>query len=108
MDKEKKKLDKSKLIAYTLDGILTINAIKDVVIGIKAHDIKGKSDGTSENKVGYEDINTRFNTKVHTNNFIVLHIKRRMYNDITALTNKLNKCKNEGISVSYLTLSYQY
>lgn len=100
MDKEKKKLDKSKLIAYTLDGILTINAIKDVVIGIKAHDIKGKSDGTSENKVGYEDINTRFNTKVHTNNFVVLHIKRRMYNDITALTNKLNKCKNEGISVS--------
>lgn len=100
MDKEKKKLDKSKLIAYTLDGILTINAIKDVVIGIKAHDIKGKSDGTSENKVGYEDINTRFNTKVHTNNFVVLHIKRRMYNDITALTNKLNKCKNDGISVS--------
>lgn len=100
MDKEKKKLDKSKLIAYTLDGILTINAIKDVVIGIKAHDIKGKSDGTSENKIGYENINTRFNTKVHTNNFVVLHIKRRMYNDITALTNKLNKCKNEGISVS--------
>ncbi len=100
MENESKKKTKNKVILYTVGGALTVNLVKDVVLGIKDSSIRGKSDASHENTVGYENINTRFNTKVHVNNFVVLHIKRKEYNDITALTNKLNKCKNEGISVS--------
>ena len=100
MENESKKKIKNKVILYTVGGVLTANLVKDVVLGIKDSSIRGKSDASHENTVGYENINTRFNTKVHVNNFVVLHIKRKEYNDITALTNKLNKCKNEGISVS--------
>ena len=100
MENESKKKIKNKVILYTVGGVLTANLVKDVVLGIKDSSIRGKSDASHENSVGYENINTRFNTKVHINNFVVLHIKRKEYNDITALTNKLNKCKNEGISVS--------
>ena len=100
MENESKKKIKNKVILYTVGEVLTANLVKDVVLGIKDSSIRGKSDASHENSVGYENINTRFNTKVHVNNFVVLHIKRKEYNDITALTNKLNKCKNEGISVS--------
>ena len=100
MENESKKKIKNKVILYTVGGVLTANLVKDVVLGIKDFSIRGKSDASHENSTGYENINTRFNTKVHVNNFVVLHIKRKEYNDITALTNKLNKCKNEGISVS--------
>lgn len=100
MENESKKKIKNKVILYTVGGVLTANLVKDVVLGIEDSSIRGKSDASHENTVGYENINTRFNTKVHVNNFVVLHIKRKEYNDITALTNKLNKCKNEGISVS--------
>ena len=100
MENESKKKIKNKVILYTVGGVLTANLVKDVVLGIKDSSIRGKSDASHENSTGYENINTRFNTKVHVNNFVVLHIKRKEYNDITALTNKLNKCKNEGISVS--------
>ena len=100
MENESKKKIKNKVILYTVGGALTANLVKDVVLGIKDSSIRGKSDASHENSVGYENINTRFNTKVNVNNFVVLHIKRKEYNDITALTNKLNKCKNEGISVS--------
>lgn len=100
MENESKKKIKNKVILYTVGGVLTANLVKDIVLGIKDSSIRGKSDASHENSVGYENINTRFNTKVHINNFVVLHIKRKEYNDITALTNKLNKCKNEGISVS--------
>lgn len=100
MENESKKKIKNKVILYTVGGALTANLVKDVVLGIKDSSIRGKSDASHENTVGYENINTRFNTKVHVNNFVVLHIKRKEFNDITALTNKLNKCKNEGISVS--------
>lgn len=100
MENESKKKIKNKVILYTVGGALTANLVKDVVLGIKDSNIRGRSDASHENSVGYENINTRFNTKVHVNNFVVLHVKRKEYNDITALTNKLNKCKNEGISVS--------
>lgn len=96
MEKE----DKKKIILYTVGGILTANAVKDVYLGIKDASIKGKRDFSDENTIGYENINTRFNTKVHTNNFVVLRVKRGSLNDITALTDKLNKCRNENISVS--------
>ena len=73
MEKE----DKKKIILYTVGGILTANAVKDVYLGIKDANIKGKRDFSDENTIGYENINTRFNTKVHTNNFVVLRVKRR-------------------------------
>lgn len=96
MEKEKK----NKILLYSVGGILTANLVRDVVVGIKDETMKGKTDATLENTIGYENINTRFNTKVHTNNFVVLHIKRKEFNDITAISNKLNKCRDEGISVT--------
>lgn len=94
------KKEKKKIILYTVGGVLTANLVRDVVLGIKAANIKGKSDATKENTIGYENIDTRFNTKVHTNNFVVLHVKKQGLNDITALSDKLNKCRDEGISVT--------
>ena len=77
MENESKKKIKNKVILYTVGGVLTANLIKDIVLGIKDSSIRGKSDASHENSVGYENINTRFNTKVHVNNFVVLHIKRK-------------------------------
>lgn len=94
------KKEKKKIILYTVGGVLTANLVYDVGLGIKDANIKGKSDATKENTIGYENIDTRFNTKVHTNNFVVLHVKKQGLNDITALSDKLNKCRDEGISVT--------
>ena len=73
MENESKKKIKNKVILYTVGEVLTANLVKDVVLGIKDSSIRGKSDASHENSVGYENINTRFNTKVHVNNFVVLH-----------------------------------
>lgn len=56
-------------------------------------------DGTGENLVGYENIGINYNTEVHTNNFVILHVSTSKYNDISAMREKLEKCNELDISV---------
>ena len=66
---------------------------------IKTNNVEKTTDGTAENTVGYENIKLRYNTEVHNNNFVILHVSADKFNDITALREKLGKCDELGISV---------
>lgn len=56
-------------------------------------------DNTKENTVGFENIGIKYNTEVHSNNFVMLHVSTSDFNDITAMREKLDKCEELGISV---------
>lgn len=56
-------------------------------------------DESKENTVGYENIGIKYNTQVHSNNFVILHVSTSDFNDITAVKDKLDKCEELGISV---------
>lgn len=86
-------LEKVLLGVYTPVQLLKIGA------ATKAKVVESKEDGTKENTVGYENINIHYNTEVHSNNFVILHVSTSDYNDITAMREKLEKCEELGISV---------
>lgn len=103
MDNKKENLKnnkKAKALTALLIGAATLNTIKDGSDLIKSKITEGKEDKSGENKVGHEGYNTRFNTEVHSNNFVVLHISDKTINDITNLRKTLNQCKDRNISVS--------
>ena len=78
----------------------TSNALSDVARYIISCNVERTTDGTPENTVGYEGYNIRFNTRIHSNNFVVLHVSEKTFNDITGLRDTLNQCKDKKISVS--------
>ena len=92
--------NKTKAIGILLGTAATANTINDVRQLITSSIVAKTEDGTEENTIGYEGYNTRFNTKVHSNNFVVLHVSEKTFNDITGLRNTLNECKDRNISVS--------
>lgn len=55
-------------------------------------------DSTDENTIGYENIGIRYNTKVHPNNFVLLHLSSNG-NDLSYLQKQLEKCNELDISV---------
>lgn len=55
---------------------------------------------TLENEVGYDDISVIYNNKVYSNDFVVLHISNKDFQDISLLRAKLKKCNDASISVS--------
>ena len=74
MDNKKENLKnnkKAKALTALLIGAATLNTIKDGSDLIKSKITEGKEDKSGENKVGHEGYNTRFNTEVHSNNFVV-------------------------------------
>ena len=82
-------LEKVLLGVYTPVQLLKIGA------ATKAKVVESKEDGTKENTVGYENINIHYNTEVHSNNFVILHVSTSDYNDITAIEN------TDGVNVWY-------
>ena len=96
MEKDKKKFSK---LAKILFGIATPFQLGKFITIAKSKEVESKSDGTPENTVGYENINIRYNTEVHENNFVILHVSTSQFNDITAMRDKLDKCADLGISV---------
>lgn len=96
----KKKKTSKKAIGIVLGAAATANAISDVTRYIISSRVERTTDGTPENTVGFEGYNNRFNTKVHSNNFVVLHVSEKTFNDITGLRDTLNQCKDKKISVS--------
>ena len=83
-----------------LGAAATSNALSDVARYIISCNVERTTDGTPENTVGYEGYNIRFNTRIHSNNFVVLHVSEKTINDITGLRDTLNQCKDKKISVS--------
>lgn len=99
-ENKRRKSNKTKAIGILLGTAATANTINDVRQLITSSIVAKTEDGTEENTIGYEGYNTRFNTKVHSNNFVVLHVSEKTFNDITGLRNTLNECKDRNISVS--------
>ena len=99
-NENKKSRNGKKAVGIILGAAATANAVADVTKYIISSRVERTTDGTEENKVGYEGYNNRFNTKVHSNNFVVLHVSEKIFNDITGLRNTLNQCKDRNISVS--------
>lgn len=99
-NENKKSRNGKKAVGIVLGAAATANAVADVAKYIISSRVERTTDGTEENTVGYEGYNNRFNTKVHSNNFVVLHVSEKTFNDITGLRNTLNQCKDRNISVS--------
>lgn len=95
-----KSKNRKKTVGIILGAAATSNALSDVARYIISCNVERTTDGTPENTVGYEDYNIRFNTRIHSNNFVVLHVSEKTFNDITGLRDTLNQCKDKKISVS--------
>lgn len=91
---------RKKTAGIILGAAATSNALSDVARYIISCNVEKTTDGTPENTVGYEGYNIRFNTRIHSNNFVVLHVSEKTFNDITGLRDTLNQCKDKKISVS--------
>lgn len=91
---------RKKTTGIILGAAATSNALSDVARYIISCNVERTTDGTPENTVGYEGYNIRFNTRIHSNNFVVLHVSEKTFNDITGLRDTLNQCKDKKISVS--------
>lgn len=91
---------RKKTVGIILGAAATSNALSDVARYIISCNVERTTDGTPENTVGYEGYNIRFNTRIHSNNFVVLHVSEKTINDITGLRDTLNQCKDKKISVS--------
>lgn len=98
-ESKRKISNKTKVIGLVLGAAATVNTINDVRQLITSSVVARTNDGTEENTIGKEGYNTRFNTTVHSNNFVVLRISEKSFNDITNLRNTLNECKDRNISV---------
>ena len=95
-----KSKNRKKAVGIILGAAATSNALSDVTRYIISCNVERTTDGTPENTVGYEGYNIRFNTRIHSNNFVVLHVSEKTINDITGLRDTLNQCKDKKISVS--------
>lgn len=95
-----KSKNRKKAVGIILGAAATSNALSDVARYIISCNVERTTDGTPENTVGYEGYNIRFNTRIHSNNFVVLHVSEKTINDITGLRDTLNQCKDKKISVS--------
>ncbi len=89
-NENKKTRNGKKAVGIVLGAAATANAVAAVAKYIISSRVERTTDGTEENTVGYEGYNNRFNTKVHSNNFVVLHVSEKTFNDITGLRNTLN------------------
>lgn len=96
--RSKKKI--SKIMKNFLFGVGTL------LMGTKAY-FTGKTYLTEniidneigENTVGFDNIGMKYNPCVHSNNFVILHVKDSIFNDVSSLKAKLDKCKELDISV---------
>lgn len=99
---EKKKLSKFKIFERLMLFLGTPLAVLKGGATLETKITESSTDGTKENTVGYENIGIDYNVKVHSNNFVMLHVSTSDFNDITALRERLEKCDELGISVGLI------
>lgn len=102
MEKEKKKVSKLKIFERLMLLLGTPLAVVKTGALAETKMTESSSDGTPENTIGYENIGIDYNVRVHTNNFVMLHVSTSDFNDITALRARLDKCEELGISVGLI------
>lgn len=90
-----------KLTAFLLAAFIGTGAVNatGAYIGHRDHQVTYGISSEEENKVGYDDINVYYNKEVHSNEFVILHINNKDFQDISLLRAKLQKCNDANISV---------
>ena len=71
---EKKKLSKFKIFERLMLFLGTPLAVLKGGATLETKITESSTDGTKENTVGYENIGIDYNVKVHSNNFVMLHV----------------------------------
>ena len=94
------KKKKVQSILKAIFGVGTLGMLGHAGAKIVEHHVESNPTKDEENTVGYEGINLYYNTQVHTNNFVVLHVKNTSGYDLTDLRAKLEKCNELGVEVS--------
>lgn len=94
---EKRKFDK---IIKAIFGVSTVGMLAKAGAKIRQYQVEHNPTDEAENTVGYEGISVNYNTKVHTNNFVVIHVKNTDGYDFNDIRAKLQKCNDLGIEVS--------
>lgn len=93
---KKKKFDS---IIKRIFNIATLGMAGNVSAKVVEHHVETTPTNEAENTVGYEGINLYYNTQVHSNNFVVLHVKNKTL-DFSDIRAKLKKCNELGVEVS--------
>ena len=99
---DKKKISKLKIFERLMLLLGTPLAVVKTGAYVETQIKENSTDGTQKNTIGYENIGIDYNIKVHTNNFVMLHVSTSDFNDISALRAKLEKCNDLGISVGLI------
>lgn len=66
----------------------------------KEEEVKnGTSSASFENEFGHDDIDAFANTTIYPNDFVILHVENKLFQDISELKAKIKKCNDLGISI---------
>lgn len=93
---KKKKFDS---LIKKIFGFSSLFMVPRIGAKIVEHNVETKVTDEAENMVGYNGINLYCNTTVHTNNFVVLHVKTTEGIDFSDFRAKLEKCNELGVEV---------
>ena len=93
MKKKNKILSSIEVLIHALFGL----GVTYKGFGIYSKKVASSLDSTDENSVGFDDINLLFNKTVHTNNFVIFHVKKNDNNAL--LAEKIEFCQKNNISV---------
>ena len=85
-----------------LFGIGTVGMLGKAGAKLQQYQVEHNPTEEAENTVGYEGISVNYNMQVHTNNFVVLHVKNTPGYDFSDFRAKLEKCNELGIEVSLI------
>jgi len=97
MNKKGKILRKLSLGLYGLTGASIVYKGVTSILKNKSIKVAQTKDKTGENKVGYNDVSVINNASVHTNNFVILHVKKE--DNIAVLKEKIEFCQENNISI---------
>ena len=90
------KAKKIKKTIYALTGASAAYGLTNSILKYKSNNVAQIKDKSGENEKGYEELNL-LNNVVHTNNFVIFHIKDNQ--NIAILEEKIKFCKENDISV---------
>lgn len=82
--------------AITTSGL---EGIKNSYIKKEDEVKNGTSSASFENEFGHDDIDAFANTTIYPNDFVILHVENKLFQDISKLKAKIKKCNDLGISI---------
>lgn len=97
-----KKIIKKRVAPIILATFMTTGSLEIAKRAMwkKEEEVKNSQSSSSfENEFGHDDINSFANTTVYPNDFVILHVENKLFQDITALKAKIKKCNDMEISI---------